>query len=1028
MAMPVEFGSTGLLEAAPDAIVGVTPDGIIALINAQAERLFGYARAELLGQPIEVLVPEAVRQAHPAHRQRYCSDPQPRPMGAGMQLAARRKDGSEFPAEISLSAIDTAQGPLVAAAVRDVSDRVRAEARFRGLLEAAPDAIVGVDADGRIVLVNAQTERLFGYRRDELVGQPVEILVPEAKRATHPARRTRYLTDPQPRPMGAGMELAARRKDGSEFPAEISLSAIDTEDGVLVSAAIRDVTERRTAAAAQRQLASIVQSSHDAIMGKTLDGRITSWNPGAERLYGYTSEEMVGRRVDVLFLPAWLATEASVMSRIAKGERVEQFQLERRHKDGSTIMVSLSMSPIADDTGTLVGVASMSRDISERQRAEVKFQGLLEAAPDAIIGITPDGTIALANAQAERLFGYPKAELLGQPVEILVPQYARDGHPNHRRGYLTDPQPRPMGAGMQLAGLRKDGSQFPADISLSAIQTEDGILVSAAIRDVTDRARAEAKFRGLLEAAPDAIVGITRDGNITLVNAQAERLFGYARDELLGQPIEILVPEQARDLHPDRRTHYFTQPTPRPMGAGTQLAARRKDGSEFPAEISLSALDTEDGMVVSAAIRDVTDRLEMQAAREQLKTQAERERLEAQLHQSQRLESLGQLAGGVAHDFNNLLAVMLNYTTFVAEQITARADADPSGEWHEIRHDITQIQRAGERATELTHQLLAFGRREVVRPRVLDLSTVVGEIEPFLRRTLGEHIELHPQLAADLWLVLADPGQFEQVLVNLAVNARDAMPEGGTLSIGTANRRLGQTAAQSCPGLHPGRHVQLWIADTGTGIPPDVVEHVFEPFFTTKPKGEGTGLGLATVYGIIVQAGGHAAVSSTPAGTTVTVLLPATDQTATLTTEPPAARQPNQGGETILVVEDEEALCEVTRRILARNGYHVLTAASGPEALKIAEHTTQDIHLLLTDVIMPRMLGKELAGKMGALLPHTRVLYMSGYAQPVLASQGTLDPGVILVEKPFTEPTLLARVRDVLDTPQPQHRDTDQAR
>jgi signal transduction histidine kinase len=451
------------------------------------------------------------------------------------------------------------------------------------------------------------------------------------------------------------------------------------------------------------------------------------------------------------------------------------------------------------------------------------------------------------------------------------------------------------------------------------------------------------------------------------------------------------------------------------MGAGMQLAARRKDGTEFPAEISLSALDTEDGTVVSASIRDVTDRLEVQAERERLKAAAERERLEAQLHQSQRLESLGQLAGGVAHDFNNLLAVMLNYTTFVAEQ-TARAAADGNEDWQAASSDLNQVLRAGERATELTHQLLAFGRREVVRPQVLNLNTVVTEVEQLLRRTLGEHITLHAGLAWDLWPVLADPGQIEQVLVNLAVNARDAMPDGGTLSIATTNRTL--TSDMVHPGLQPGRYVELLIADTGTGIPPEIAERVFEPFFTTKAKGAGSGLGLATVYGIITQAGGHADIrSALGAGTTFTAQLPATDQTqATATADaPPATHQISHGGETVLVVEDEEALREVTRRILTRNGYQVLTADSGPEALKIAEHATQHIDLLLTDVIMPRMLGKELATNIAALLPAVRVLYMSGYAQPVLASQGTLDPGVILVEKPFSEAVLLQRVREVLD-------------
>ena len=640
---------------------------------------------------------------------------------------------------------------------------------------------------------------------------------------------------------------------------------------------------------------------------------------------------------------------------------------------------------------------------------------LLDAAPDAIVAVAADGTMILVNAQAERLFGYPRAELLGRNVEMLVPEAARAHHPEHRRRYLGDRRSRPMGAGMQLAARRRDGSQFPADISLSSIDTDDGPVVVAAVRDVTDRIRAEQMFRGVLEAAPDALVGIARTGEITLVNAQAERLFGYAREELIGREIEILVPGHARSVHPQHRTRYFARPAQRPMGAGMQLAARRKDGSEFPVEISLSALDTEDGMVVLSAIRDVTDRLEMQAARERLAEQAERERMETRLQQSQRLESLGQLAGGVAHDFNNLLAVMLNYTTFVAEQIAEAAAADPSGAWRDASHDIAQILRAGERATELTHQLLAFGRREVIRPRVTDLNVVIGEVQQLLRRTLGEHVQLHTDLAPAPRAVLVDPGQLEQVLVNLAVNARDAMPEGGTLTIGTADRRLDPDQARAHPPLAPGPHVELRIADTGTGIDPEIAGRIFEPFFTTKPKGQGTGLGLATVYGIVTQAGGTIAMSSAPgAGTTFTMLFPATDQEQAAT-EPAAAGQPARGGETILVVEDEEALREVTRRILARNGYRVLTADGGPEALKIAEHTAEPIHLLLTDVVMPRMLGTELAARMRELRPHARVLYMSGYAEPMLASQGALDPELILVEKPFTEPVLLHHVRQVLD-------------
>ena len=770
--------------------------------------------------------------------------------------------------------------------------------RFVDLLDAAPDAIVGVGTDGVIVLVNAQAERLFGWPRRELVGQPIEVLVPIAAQDVHSSHRSRYVADPKPRPMGAGMELAARRKDGSEFPAEISLSAIETDEGVIVSAAIRDVSERRRLAETQALLAAIIQSSHDAIIGKTTDGVIISWNPGAERLYGYRTDEIVGRHVEILLPEDGRDVEKAILARIAEGERIEQYQAERVRRDGSRVSVVTTMSPISDADGAIVGVASVSRDIGERQRAEARFRGLLEAAPDAMICVDPAGCIALVNAQAERLFGYTRAELIGHPVEMLVPDRARGIHPRHRTGYFVDPKPRPMGAGMELAG-------------------------------------------------------------------------------------------------------------------------RRKDGGEFPAEISLSALETDEGLLVSAAIRDVTERLEAQAERERLKAQAERERLESRLHQAQRLESLGQLAGGVAHDFNNLLAVILNYSSFLAEEINAAAEESGAERWRTAAADLEQIRRAAERAAGLTHQLLAFGRREVVRPRVLNLNDVVRDVEQLLRRSLGEDVDLATSLEPALRPVLADAGQMEQVLVNVAVNARDAMPAGGQLRIETGNIDIavGQTIAGAQ--LDPGPYVRLCVIDSGTGMDPSVLGRVFEPFFTTKAKGEGSGLGLATVYGIVTQAGGHAALQSeVGAGTTFTAVFPATDEAAGPEGAPAETLRP-RGGETILVVEDEDAMREVTRRILAHNGYTVLTAAGGADAIALVERAEDPIDLVVTDVVMPQMLGKEVVRRLLSVRPGLRVLYMSGYAQPVLASKGTLEPGVTLLEKPFSEPVLLAKVRDVLDAGDP---------
>ena len=407
-----------------------------------------------------------------------------------------------------------------------------------------------------------------------------------------------------------------------------------------------------------------------------------------------------------------------------------------------------------------------------------------------------------------------------------------------------------------------------------------------------------------------------------------------------------------------------------------------------------------------------------------MKDRRRQDKSQERLAQAQRLESLGQLAGGVAHDFNNLLAVILNYAEFAAEELAAATEADWAGRCESAHDDLEQISRAGERAAGLTRQLLAFARREVVQPQVLDLDTVVTAVEEMLRRTLGEHVELAISLAGGLHPVLADPGRLEQVLVNLAVNARDAMPGGGTLTIDTSNITVDAESIAGGSESPLGQQVRLRVSDTGTGMPPEVVAHAFEPFFTTKSDGGGTGLGLATVYGILTQADGHIRIYSEPGGgTTFSITLPAT----TLAADPAAAEDTYQrtpSGETVLVVEDEAALREVTRRILARNGYQVITAASGPEAVEIARSYQGEIHLLVTDVVMPHMLGKEVAEQVLLIKPGAEVLFMSGYARPVLASQGRLEPGVALVEKPFSEADLLAKVGQVLNGHFPGFRTT----
>ncbi len=540
--------------------------------------------------------------------------------------------------------------------------------------------------------------------------------------------------------------------------------------------------------------------------------------------------------------------------------------------------------------------------------------------------------------------------------------------------------------------------------------------------DLTDRGRTEAKFQGLLDAAPDAIVAVDADGLIQLINRQAEAMFGYRREHLVGQSLELLIPERVRSQHPAHRDGYFAHPVTRPMGAGLELSARRSDGTEFPVDISLSSLDTEDGRLVTAAVRDITDRKRSeaeQAALEARLRKAEvdeaRAHLEAQLQQSQRLESIGQLAGGVAHDFNNLLAGIMNYAELVAAGLSSalqRPAADP--ELSTVMADALEIVKVARRAAELVRQLLIFSRREVSQPVVLDLNSVVVEMERLLARTIGEDVDLQTSLRDDLAHTRIDKGQLEQVLMNLVVNARDAMPDGGRLTLTTSDFHADESYAQA-HGIVAGRYVRLTVSDTGVGMAPDVVERAFEPFFSTKPKDRGSGLGLATVYGIVTQAGGDVTIYSEQGlGTTVRVNLPATTDDAS--TGAGDVGDPRSGrGETVLLVEDEEMVREPARRLLSQRGYSVLAAGDAEQALRLVAAHHGPIDLLLTDVVMPGRSGKELAEQVCEDRPGCRVIFMSGYSQDVIAHQGVLEPGVTLLEKPFAADALLGAVRDSLD-------------
>jgi PAS domain S-box-containing protein len=836
-------------------------------------------------------------------------------------------------------------------------------------------------------------------------------------------------------PFVIGLLTLARRQNDAVDPA---LAVTVTSFGAMavllavVSSAARELDRVDRA---QRSAEAVLRGERDltrALLGGLPDGvvvfgpdhRIRDVNPRWCTLTGLARGDLIGRTPPFPWWGGDGMADAVVFERFVRRGQPASAERVLRRPDGSQIPVLATVAQIRGrDDGRLAFVGVYS-DITGLQQAEAKFSALLEAAPDAMVGVGPGGDISLVNTRAERLFGYSQDELLGQPVDVLLAGSSRAAHLAGPGAYPTRSVLQAVTGRLEVTCVRRDGGEFPADVSLSSIQTEDGLLVSAAIRDISERRRNERALRtqqehtrAILASASDAFVSIDQHGNITDWNRAAESLFGWPVDEAMGAPLaDLVVPGPLRQAHRDGLRRLVAGGLATMLGRRLEVTAVHRDGREIPVELSIwradSLTDTGGGPQFHAFLHDITDRLALQAERERVKGQLERDRYERRFQQSQRLESLGQLAGGVAHDFNNLLAVIVNYLDFVGEDVGAAAAADQA-RWAGTCSDIEQIQQATERATRLVRQLLAFGRRDIVMPEVLDLNGVVADLSQLLRSTVGEHIEVVTELAPDLWPLRADSTQIEQVLVNLAVNSRDAMPGGGTLTIDTANVAVEGEGPDNLP---DGRYVRLRISDTGEGMTKEVADRAFEPFYTTKPKGTGTGLGLATVYGILAQAGGHGQIFSEPGlGTTITALLPATSD---IPAEAPRPEPPSApGGGTVLVIEDEDALREVVRRILTRHGYQVLVADSGPAAIELAGAHQGAIDLVLSDVVMPHMLGKEAVTRIRAIRPDVRVLYMSGYAQPVLARQGTLDPGVTLVAKPFSDRTLLESVQHKLAEP-----------
>jgi PAS domain S-box-containing protein len=636
---------------------------------------------------------------------------------------------------------------------------------------------------------------------------------------------------------------------------------------------------------------------------------------------------------------------------------------------------------------------------------------LLEALPDAIVAVDGAGTILQVNSQTEQLFGYDRDELIGQRVEILVPENYRREHHHHRQNFADKPKTRRMGANLNLSGRRRNGSEFPVEISLSPVATEHGMIVLSAIRDISDRQKIEEELRraneelyrrtveqlgesrsrlaSIVDTSEDAIIGKGLDGVITSWNKGAERIYGYKPEETIGKHISLLAPPDRPDEIPEIL---------RKIASGENIEHYEsvrvaKDGRHLDVSISVSPLRDAEGNVIgaSAIARDVTAQ----------------KRAEKQLHQAQKMEGIGRLAGGVAHDFNNILGIINACAEFLRDNLNPSAPPSPY---------VENIKNAVERGSSLTRQLLAFSRSSAIQPRILDLNERLQDISKLLRPLMGDDVEILVVSKAPAAIVEADPGQLDQIVVNLAVNARDAMPRGGKFILETTPTRFEEDFHEHHQTVPAGKYVQLAVSDTGSGMDEATLSRIFEPFFTTKEVGKGTGLGLATVYGIVKQSSGHIRVYSEPGqGTTFRIYLPNADHKIGL--EPNREEEivtPQRRGATILLVEDDAIMRGLTRKTLEEHGYTVVEADDGQSAWQSIDSHPAQIDLLLTDVVMRRMSGPELVERLRTSQPNLKVIYMSGYTGELIAERDLLQRGMTLLEKPFSRTDLLRTIQVTL--------------
>lgn len=908
----------------------------------------------------------------------------------------------------------------LAALEKKNADLEAASRKFRQLEENLNDVLYSLSSDATITYISPNVERIAGYAAEELIGQNYSAFVGPEDMVNLGKSFRRIL---------AGEELITEhqfvtRNRGPVWAMTKARPVYEGPEVVGIQGTLLDITERRQQEQAlkesEQRYRLLVDASNDIVWTFDLSSMTyTFCSKSIERHLGYSPEEVKGFRVGDIH-PAetkkWvLAAFGKVVQGDTDSDRVI-IEARHRHKKGGLVWMEISAVLHRDSLGQPVSFTGVTRDITERKQAEEALEnehaflsGVLDTIGEAIVICDAQGRLVRFNEAARRLHGLPEQPIAPEQWARYYDLYQPDG---------TTPLPTeeiPLFRAFQgervidseMVVVPRQGRPYYLVCNGQAMVDEAGRTIGAvvAMHDITERKRTEAalreseeKYRNLFENAPVGVFRTHSSGNVLLANSTIARILGFKSAQETVAHYDDLA--QQLFVNPERRGQLLQILQEQGFVENFEYEARAKDGRILWLSINARKVSVEaDGsFVLEGFLTDIT-------ARKQ--AEEEKARLEEQFHQSQKMESIGRLAGGVAHDLNNLLSPILGYGEMLLEDAAAN---DPR------RESMEEIVSAGKRAQALIRQLLAFSRKQSLQFQPFNINVMVKDFKKLLRRTLREDIKIQMRLARSLPQVRGDIGQLGQVVMNLAVNAQDAMPHGGKLSIETASLELDADYARQRRGVAPGCYVMMAISDTGSGMDGDTREHLFEPFFTTKEKGKGTGLGLSTAYGIVKQHGGNIWVYSEPGlGTSFKVYLPVSEASPEEAIQPQHRQPAVQGSETILLVEDDRQVRNLAEIVLKRHGYAVLIGENGQEALSIMDGHEGEVQLLLTDVIMPDINGKELFEQVSRTYPDIRVLYMSGYTDDVIAHHGVIDPAVNFIEKPFTVKGLALKVREVLD-------------